>query len=312
MASLGSLAILFSAFAFYFSTYFVYLGQKKYPISAFVFVFWRFLVGFLVFELFVLFQRHDLPPIQNKKGLYVRSFWNTIAVYFFLWGVEVSGVTKGNILNMTYPAFVALLAPLYVKEKIALRHLLAVLLTISGSFFVIGEGRVLYFSAKDFIGLISGLTAGIAVLSLRDIRQSDSTYQIIRTQFRFGFLFSLVVLVFLGFRQQIFEHVLLPYLFWSGFLGFLGQLLLTYGFRYVSSVQGSVLSSTRIVIAFIFGLILEHRDLPWISHLGAILILCANLLLAMYNKKQESPAAARQGHPSSRSRGQTRRDGVSG
>lgn len=275
---MGSLAIIGSAFAFYFSTFFVAQGQEKSFLPVTYYVFSRFALGCVLFELYLLFKK-KLPPIKNRRGLYLRAFWNTFAVYFYLYAVAFSGVTKGNILNMTYPIFVALLAPFYTKEKVHFVEILGIFFSFLGSYFIISGGKWLDFFAKDFLGLLSGLTAAVAVLSLKDIRKSDSTEQIIKVQFRFGLAVSLLILL-LTEKAMGFSPVGFFYLILSGFLGFLGQLLLTYGFRYVSSVQGSLLSSLRIFIAYAFGLLLGKESFNFISSFGAFLIFSGNIFVS--------------------------------
>ncbi len=279
----GISAILVSAFAFYFSTYIVRIGFDLYGTAGGYFVVARFVVGYLLLCLWL----H--PPqfnIVNQRGLYSRAFWNTVAVYFFLISVNYSGVTSANLLNMTYPAFVALLAPWWLKEKNTVSQWLAVLLAVIGSYLIITDGRVWLPAPADLLGLLSGLTAAIAILSLTGIRKTDSTAAIVWYQFNFGFWISLPFLgVLLWWRMPQLEE-LIP-MAASGLLGFLGQLLLTYGFRFVSAVEGSILSSARIVIAFVFGSLWLRHEMSWLASLGALAILTANLLLALTKKVGE-------------------------
>ena len=91
------------------------------------------------------------------------------------------------------------------------------------------------------------------------------------------------VLIYLPFDDRIFWPDVLEfrYLFLCGAFGVAGQYLLTYGFRYVTAVEGSIISSTRILLAAVLG--------PWIAldppltvagWIGALLIFMANVVLA--------------------------------
>ena len=64
--------------------------------------------------------------------------------------------------------------------------------------------------------------------------------------------------------------------------GIVGQFLITLGFRYVTAVEGGVISSTRILLAALLG--------PWLAAepflgpsgwVGALLIFGANVVLAV-------------------------------
>ena len=59
--------------------------------------------------------------------------------------------------------------------------------------------------------------------------------------------------IFLPGREELF------YLFLCGASGVCGQFLLTIGFRYVTAVEGSIISALRILLAALLGPILALR-----------------------------------------------------
>lgn len=66
----------------------------------------------------------------------------------------------------------------------------------------------------------------------------------------------------------------------AGF-GFIGQYLLTAGFRYVTAVEGGIISSTRILFAAILGkFIVSDPFLSMSGWIGALMIFGANVFLA--------------------------------
>ena len=65
-----------------------------------------------------------------------------------------------------------------------------------------------------------------------------------------------------------------------------GQYLLTYGFLYVSAVEGSVISSSRILIAAFLGPFLaSDPSLTLSGWVGALLIFAANIALAVHKPR---------------------------
>ena len=64
--------------------------------------------------------------------------------------------------------------------------------------------------------------------------------------------------------------------------GVLGQYLLTYGFLYVTAVEGSIISSSRIFMAALLGpLLVADPALTVTGWCGALLIFSANAILAL-------------------------------
>jgi drug/metabolite transporter (DMT)-like permease len=65
----------------------------------------------------------------------------------------------------------------------------------------------------------------------------------------------------------------------------LGQYLLTYGFLYVTAVEGAVISSSRILIAALLGpLLVADPPLTAAGWLGALILFAANVFLAVRKK----------------------------
>jgi drug/metabolite transporter (DMT)-like permease len=60
-----------------------------------------------------------------------------------------------------------------------------------------------------------------------------------------------------------------------------GQYLLTYGFRFVTAVEGSIITSSRILLAAILGpsMVADPALTLW-GWAGAVLIFAANVILA--------------------------------
>lgn len=67
--------------------------------------------------------------------------------------------------------------------------------------------------------------------------------------------------------------------------GVAGQYLLTYGFLYVTAVEGAVISSSRILLAALLGpLLVADPPLGWSGR--ALIIAVANIALALQTPKR--------------------------
>jgi drug/metabolite transporter (DMT)-like permease len=68
----------------------------------------------------------------------------------------------------------------------------------------------------------------------------------------------------------------------------MGQFLLTIGFRYVTAVEGSIISSMRILIAALLGsLVAGEPPLATVGWVGAMLLFGANAMLAVRRGPQD-------------------------
>ena len=68
----------------------------------------RFLLGFLVIASILILKKRPPRPVKYHL-LAGRAVANSIAVYCFYMAVQTTSVAHANILNMTYPVFVALI-----------------------------------------------------------------------------------------------------------------------------------------------------------------------------------------------------------
>lgn len=282
----GPLIVLLSAFAFYMATWELRRADEQYGVPAEVTVFFRFILGYLILQ-FYLF--HNKVEVGNRFWLWQRAIWNSVAVFLFMMSVAMAGVSRANFFNMTYPGFVALLAPSLLSEKVSFGHILGVVFALVGAALVgVRTGFVPEFTTGDILGLLSGLTAAVAIVALRRVRQSASTSMILFYTFRSGTFFTLPFFIW---KVQFSQPWLENFSAWSAVVqsalwGVGGQLAITYGFRYVTAVTGSILSSARILIALVAGVWLLDEKIGMVSAIGALLIFAANVIVARTEGRQ--------------------------
>ncbi|MCK5916089.1 MAG: EamA family transporter, partial [Deltaproteobacteria bacterium] len=107
--AIGWFAVFSSAFFFYLSTLIIRWATPHVTIESAYFVFARLLLGFIVVSTAMILQKQRLQP-KNYHYLIGRTIANTVAVFCFYKAVEMGSVAEANILNMTYPLFVAVFA----------------------------------------------------------------------------------------------------------------------------------------------------------------------------------------------------------
>lgn len=277
VTALGCLAILLAEICFYISTIFIRWAKAEVTIDPGYFVFARFLIGFVVVCGVLVIERRDLKP-RRYDLLIGRGVFNSIAVFCFFKAVAVTSLAEGNILNMTYPIFLAMLSWFVLKEQRDGVAIGMVAVACGGIWMILAPEQMTP-NINNLWGLASGITAAFAILCLNMSRRHHDTETIL------FYMFGLGSLIMFGlFHDRIFwpNPAEFYYLFWCSAFGVGGQYLLTLGYRYVTAVEGSVLSSSRILMAAVFG--------PWIAldppltvaaWIGAGLIFIANVVLAV-------------------------------
>lgn len=282
--SIGLFAVFGSAFCFYLATLIIRWAEAHVAIEASFFVFSRFLFGFLIVTISLVWQKRRLLP-KRYHYLIGRTLTNTIAVFSFYKAVEVGSVAEANILNMTYPLFVALFAWLFLKGQRDILSLVIVSIAFLGIWLVLSPGD-LRIGINNFWGLCSGISAAGAIIYLNMSRRYHDSQTILFYMFGLGAL-----LIFIIFRNDLFwpDREELFFLLACSAAGVAGQYLLTYGFYYVTAVEGSIISSSRILLAALLGPFLAaETPLTMVGWCGAILIFGANAALAYRKQKEQS------------------------
>ncbi len=275
--SVGWLAVFGSAFFFYLATLVIRWAADHVIIGSAYFVFARFLLGFIVVSVSMVVQKQKLLP---KKFHYLvgRTIANTIAVFCFYKSVEMGSVAEANILNMTYPLFVAVFSWFFLKGQRDMFSLTIVMVAFAGVWLVLAPGGI-KFSLANLWGLGSGITAAVAVIYLNISRRYHDSQTILFFMFGLG-----MVIILIFFHDAIFmpNAEALFYLLSCSVAGVLGQYLFTYGFLYVTAVEGSIISSSRILLAALLGpLLVADPALTVSGWCGALLIFTANAALAL-------------------------------
>ncbi len=275
--AIGWCAVLGSAFFFYLATLIIRWAAADVEISSAYFVFARFLLGFVVVSATMLLQQQSVKP-RNHHYLIGRAVTNTAAVFCFYKAVEVGSVAQANILNMTYPLFVALFSWFFLRGQRDLMAFVIVLVAFVGIWMVLAPGDM-NLGSGSLWGMASGITAAAAIIYLNISRQFHDSQTILLYMFGLGMLFML-----LFFYDAIFwpNSTELVFLLGCSVAGVLGQYLLTYGFLFVTAVEGSILSSSRILMAALLGpLLVADPVLTATGWIGAFLIFSANASLAL-------------------------------
>jgi len=149
-----------------------------------------------------------------------------------------------------------------------------------GIYFIINPNFI-QINIGDWLGLLSGIVSALAVMTLRMARNYDSTTLILFYLMAIGSVINLFILfpVFVVPSHKQFIFIIA-----SAILGFSGQVFITSGYKYIEAAKGSLISSTRIIYAIVFGVLLfsERITIMWIA--GSILII-ASLIGANWRKK---------------------------
>lgn len=247
---MGVLLVLISALFFVLSSYYGKIVTSTTEMTAIVTSFSRFLLGTIIMAIYMVSKKKSFKP-NNLKPIIFRAVLNSISLILFSWALQFTTITNTNMLHMTYPVFVILLAPYITKETNKKNVFIYLVLIMLGSY-IVSNPSFTSINVGDVIALISAVLAGVSVLYLTEARKSNDGYIIV---FYVMFIGTFVNIPSAAKDLMNFELSGAIPVFLAALLGFLGQVFLTWGYKYVDSATGSLLSTSRIVIAAVIGFI---------------------------------------------------------
>lgn len=281
---MGILLILLSAFSFTISSYFGKIVTNTTSMSGVVTSFSRFLLGSILMFFYILYKRKSFKS-PDIKPIVLRGIFNSISIIMFSAAYKYTTITNINMLHMTYPVFVILLAPYFTKEKIKKSTYFYLIAIMTGSYIVANPsfGNV---NVGDFLALLSAVIGAFSIMYLKKSREHNEGYLIIFYVMLVGTFINIPFAYkdLLNFEIEGIVPVIL-----AALTGFLGQIFITWGYKFVDSATGSLTSTSRIVMGAVLGYLFLDEPLNLRIIIGMLLISLSLVGLSGYfDKKRES------------------------
>lgn len=246
--------------------------------------FWRATLTWICFGIHagvtreVRIDRHDLGVVLLFGLTGVTCFYSSYQV-----AVERGGAAMASVLLYTAPAWVVVLAALFLKEKITVTKISALALTLFGVIGVsLGSGQTLTTPLRtDWVAIGCGLTAGFCY----------SLYYIFGKRFagRYSspnlFLYVLPVGA-IGLLPFVNFHTTNTTAWMAlGAMAF----FCTYGayfFYYIAvqrleASQASIVATLEPVVAAVMAYVWWQERFSWAGYVGSVLIICAAVLTVL-------------------------------
>ncbi len=222
--------------------------------------------------------------IKEKGKAAFRGIMGGISLVLYFNAITLTSVSNAVLLSYTSPIFASIFSNIYLKEKLTKEMASFIVCAFLGMFLIFQFDYTLL-NIGDLLALISGITSGIALVSIRELRKTESSWMIVLSFVFFGTIFSMFSLK---------GNVVLPgastliILLMIGFLGTAGQLFQTYAFKLCSTALGGVISMSSVVITMMLGIFIFHDYLTLNMIIGAILIFVSATFFSLKEQYEQA------------------------
>lgn len=278
---LGIIYIVISAFCFALMNMFVRLSGDLPSVQK---SFFRNLVA-LIFAL-ILLKRDGVwfsGRKENIKYLLLRSAAGTIGILCNYYAVDRMLLSDASMLNKMSPFFVIIFSFFILKEKIKPPQIAIVAAAFLGSLFIIKPTASIFSSPASLIGLLGGLTAGLAYTYVRLLGEKGEKGPFV--VFIFSAFSCFVTLPFLIFQYHSMSILQLIYLLLAGLTAAGGQFSITAAYYHAPAREISVYDYSQIVFSAFLGFIVFGQIPDPLSWLGYIIICSMAVVMFLYNNR---------------------------
>lgn len=252
-------------------------------------VFFRNVFG--VFFILISIYKSPLKQLGGKFWLLIfRGVAGFVALLFFFYNISIISLGEAMTFSKTSTIFTAVLAYVFLKEKLGVKGWIGVFIGFIGIIFITEfDGSSL--EKTDYLGILSGFGAALAYTSVRELRNFYDSRAIVLSFMSVGTIAPLILMIIgsfyynpnLDFMLGSFTIPLFSdwfYIILLGIFSTYAQIYMTKAYSFAKAGIIGTISYSNIVFSIILGLILGDSMPSVLIVLGIILIVLSGLLVS--------------------------------
>lgn len=242
----------------------------------------RYGIGLAIVTLVYLPAGHFKPAqLIRNPDLIMRGVLGCMGVYLFYATIPHLGAGTSTFVSTTYVVLAPLMAWIYLKEALTLKQVGLMALAMAGMFIMTDMAGA---SAPPMIYVAIGLTgavlAAIVIVYIRKLTREEHSSTIYAAQCFFGLMIGCgPAMLQHGTPSQ--EPVSIAPLILSGVLASIGQLMMTFGYKYLPVTEGSLMALCAPACIMAGGILFFNEPCSSSRIAGAGLILSASILMTV-------------------------------
>jgi drug/metabolite transporter (DMT)-like permease len=258
-------------------------------VDSFHIIFWKSLVGMMVVLISGLVRKKLKGSLSNlnkeqKRWIIFRGIIGTIVVFAYFTALAYGGLGElGSIVNLN-PVITVFLAFFILKESLNKKVILAVVIAITGVFFIVGNPFTIGFSWAYPLIIVTTVFISLETISIRKLNLIGIDIWIIVGSFLFVSLIITtpkIIIDGIDYQTDVFIYMMLV-----GLIDTSGHLSLSTAGRYLPAKIMSILTLATVFEFMIFGYIFFDEEINEYKIIGGILIIIASSIAIIINARR--------------------------
>lgn len=249
-------------------------------------VFFRNIVGIVLIVITLI-----KAPVKQVGGkpflLFFRGLMGFVALVAFFYNIAHISLADAMTFSRTSPMFTALLAFWFLKEKLGLKEVVALVIGFIGIVFIM-KPNGLQLELTDILGLLSGVGAALAYTSVKELKKFYDTRVIVLSFMLTGTIGPLLLIVFNDFLNIEFlkaSFIVPDFKMWIYIIGLgasatIAQIYMTKAYGATKAGIVGAVSYANILFSLVIGVMLGDALPDFWGAFGIILVIIGGILVA--------------------------------
>lgn len=275
----GIIAILVASLGFAFMSIFVKLAGDLPTVQKVIF---RNLISLIVaFGMVTVNKESYFGAKENRKMLLLRSALGTIGMLLFFYSISNLVAADANALNKLSSFFLIGFSFIFLKEKISMNQLIAIIVAFVGALLIIKPTFSLEI-LPYLTSILAAMFAGAAYTVLRPLGNREKYYTIV---FFFSTFSVIVLLPFVIFQYVPMTGIQIIYLILAGLGATAGQFGTTLAYKFAPANEISIFNFSNVIFVTLLAIPLLGEFPDYLSIIGYVVIFAASFYMFKNNSK---------------------------
>ncbi len=246
-------------------------------VNIYIAAFFRFLIGFFFILPYIIFTKLRVFKTMNLKIHLIRSLLNLPAMLLTFSALMLVPYEKISALNFLVPFIVTILAVIFLKEKIRIYRMSALLIGFLGMLIILRPG-IITISIGIQMVLIASIFWSIIIIITKQLTKNDSSITILTYQYTFMTVLTLFTAI-LFWQKPSFNSLI--FLSMAAFVGTISHIALNHAYKLVDVTMTQPFSFVGLIIASIYGYFFFSEKPDIFTWIGAIIIFLGIIIITI-------------------------------
>ncbi len=276
-SDLSKFNLVFASLFFSVMTVCVKKIDQRIPI--FELVFFRSLLSLLITS--IIIKNKNINPWGNNKPLLItRGILGTLALICIFYSIRNLPLSISTFIQYTYPIFISIFAGVFIKEKITLKIVCAIIIGWLGILVILNPTQLSNLKIEIsqitlFVAFLGAISTALAYITVKKLSFTENVFIIIQYFPRISILI-LFPFVFLNWVTPNIIEIL--WIIGIGLFTQLGQTFLTVGLKQFKASEASAINYLQVFFGSTWGIVFFGEKINLNFIVGSLLVLLGTII----------------------------------